>query len=124
LGSLPFAGLSHAEDLLAHSRKQGLQSFDGFFAPPKMNTSVPSRDPIFDPVIGASTHAAPFWPTRSANFTVAEGEIVLKSAIIIPLVREDSAPSLPKITSSTASVSDTQSQTTSAPCAAAAGVGA
>ena len=49
---------------------------------------------------------------------------MLESAIIIPLVRENSAPSLPKITSSTASVSDTQSQTTSAPCAAAAGVGA
>ena len=44
--------------------------------------------------------------------------------MITPSASDDSAPSLPKITCSTASVSETQSHTTSAPCAAAAGVGA
>jgi len=49
---------------------------------------------------------------------------VLESAMIIPSASDPSTPSVPKITLSTASVSATHIQTTSAPCAAAAGVGA
>src|ERR1039458_2126558 len=96
----------------------GFSRSTGSSLPPTMNTSVPSRAPIFDPVIGASTQVAPFFPTRSANFTVADGEIVLESAMIMPSVSDASTPSAPKITPSTASVSDTQSHTTSAPCPA------
>src|ERR1039458_2468541 len=102
----------------------GFSRSTGSSLPPTMNTSVPSRAPIFDPVIGASTQVAPFFPTRSANFTVADGEIVLESAMIMPSVSDASTPSAPKITPSTASVSDTQSHTTSAPCAAPPGGGA
>ena len=49
---------------------------------------------------------------------------MLESAIIEPSASDCSTPSGPNSTFSTAAVSDTHSQTTSAPCAAAAGVGA
>ena len=49
---------------------------------------------------------------------------MLESAMIMPSDSEASAPSAPNRTLSTASVSETHIQTTSAPCTAAAGVGA
>ena len=53
-----------------------------------MNTRVPSRAPILEPVMGASTQATPLAARRSANFKVAEGEIVLESAMIAPLASD------------------------------------
>src|SRR5258708_682176 len=50
--------------------------------------------------------------------------MVLESATIIPSARDCSTPSGPNKIFSTAAVSETHSQTTSAPCAAAAGLGA
>src|SRR6202030_1574544 len=93
-------------------------------SPPTMKINVPLAAPIFDPVMGASTYLTPLARRRSANFTVAEGEIVLESAMITPAASEGSAPSVPNNILSTAAVSETQSHTPSAPWAAAAGVGA
>src|SRR5439155_23042235 len=73
------------------------------------------------PVTGESTHWTPFPCTRWANLVVADGEIVLESAMITPSVNDCSTPSAPNTTLSTAAVSETQSHTTSAPCAASAG---
>src|SRR5258708_698754 len=50
--------------------------------------------------------------------------MVLESAMIMPSASDCSTPSGPNKILSTAAVSETQSQTTSAPCAAAAGLGA
>ena len=47
-------------------------------SPPTKKISVPLSAPTFDPVIGASTYCTPLARTRSANFKVAEGEIVLE----------------------------------------------
>src|SRR5438309_109879 len=49
-------------------------------SPPAMKISVRFSAPDFDPVTGASTYWAPRAFTRSANFLVAEGEIVLASS--------------------------------------------
>ncbi len=92
--------------------------------PPKMKIKVAFSAATFEPVMGASTQSAPRSRTRSANFTVAAGEIVLESATTTPSVSELNAPRRPNITCSTAAVSARQSQTTSAPLAASSGVDA
>src|SRR5207248_10782914 len=74
-----------------------------------------------DPVMGASTYRAPRTPTLSENLRVAEGEMVLESAMIAPSDSAPSTPCGPNKTFSTASVSETHIHTTSAPCAASAG---
>ena len=64
-------------------------------------------------------HAAAF--TRSAKRSVADGEMVLESTMIMPSRSDCSAPSSANSTRSTAAVSATQIQTTSASFAASAG---
>ena len=89
-----------------------------------MKIKVAFSAPTFEPVIGASTYSTPCARTRSAKLRVADGAMVLESTMIIPGVSEASTPSGPNKTLSTAAVSDTQIQTTSAPRAASAGDGA
>src|SRR5450432_442548 len=92
--------------------------------PPRMKMRVAFSAATLEPVIGASTQSAPRTRTRSANLAVAAGEIVLESATTAPSVSELKAPRRPNMTCSTAAVSETQSQTTSAPLAASSGVDA
>src|SRR5207247_9295462 len=91
------------------------------WSPPTMKMRVPLSAPTLDPVTGASTYCAPRERTRSANLRVAEGEIVLESTIVMPSANDCSTPCGPKSTLSTALVSETDIQTTSAPVAASAG---
>ena len=86
-----------------------------------MKIRVPLAAPVFDPVMGASTYCTPFARTRSANWRVAEGEMVLESAIIMPSLSDSCAPWGPNKTLSTAFVSETHIQITSTPVAASAG---
>src|SRR6266851_3362233 len=90
-------------------------------SPPAIKMSVPFSAPDFDPVTGASTYLAPRAFTRSPNFLVAEGEIVLESTTTMPSLSDSSTPCGPNKTCSTALVSETHIHTTSAPLAASAG---
>src|SRR5262252_5172992 len=86
-----------------------------------MKMSVPLSAPVFDPVTGESTYFTPLGATRSAKCRVAEGEMVLESAMIMPSASDGSTPLAPNNTLSTAAVSERHIQTTSTPCAASAG---
>ena len=101
--------------------KSGLRFSSTASSPPTIKIRVPASAPTFEPVMGASTYARLLARTRSANLRVAEGAMVLESTIVVPSASDASTPCGPKSTLSTAGVSETQIQTTSAPRAASAG---
>src|ERR1700694_2018836 len=92
--------------------------------PPTMKINVPPSAAIFDPVTGASKKSQPRSGILAANWTLAEGEIVLESATTAPLSSACTAPFEPKSTCSTALVSETHIQTASLPLTASAGLAA
>ncbi len=102
----------------------GSSAFTVFSGPPTMNSSCADSAPTFDPVTGASTNSAPLARTRAAKSSVASGAMVLESTTVTPGRSTDSTPPGPKSTLSTALVSATHIQTTSASFAASAGVAA
>ena len=86
-----------------------------------MKIKLPACAATFEPVTGASTYSTPLARRRSANWSSADGEIVLESTTIAPDPIVDSTPCGPNNTASTALVSDTHIHTTSASLAASAG---
>src|SRR4029077_13024465 len=90
-------------------------------SPPTMKIKLPACAATFEPVTGASIYSTPLARRRSANWSSADGEIVLESTTIAPDPIVDSTPCGPNNTASTALVSDTHIHTTSASLAASAG---
>ena len=95
-----------------------------FSLPPTIKMSVPPSAAIFDPVTGASKKSPPRSRILAANWTLAEGEMVLESVTTAPLSSACAAPLGPNSTCSTALVSETHIQTASLPLTASAGLAA
>src|SRR5579871_783116 len=90
--------------------------------PPTIKIKEPASAATLEPVIGASRKSQPRSRIFRANSTLAAGEMVLESATTAPAWSDCAAPPGPNNTWSTALVSETQSQTTSLPFVASAGV--
>ena len=93
-------------------------------SPPHMTVSAPLTAPRLPPETGASTKAKPrrFASPASSRATLAEA--VVWSTKTAPCCMSAKAPSLPVVTARRSSSLPTQAKTSSAPSAAAAGVGA
>src|SRR6185369_1750613 len=91
-------------------------------SPPMKIDRVPFFAPSLPPETGPSSIWTPVAASRSANWRVADGEIVDMSTTSVPAAAPSATPAGPKRTASTSGVSETMVITTSLAAATAAGL--